>query len=345
MTTPVNDHVKGLIDQFNRTPTWVLAAMGAAGAVGGYWAATVLMRNKGRRESTVSTEAAGRAVTFNEVGGHDDLKRQIEKRIILPFREPLLFERFRKRAGGGILMYGPPGCGKTLLARATAGQCNARFFSAATSDVLDMWLGESERRLAAIFAKARAASPAVLFFDELDGLAANHHRETSHSSIISQFLSEMDGFAKRNRGLLILGATNVPWSIDTAFRRPGRFDRVLFVPPPDRAARVAIMKIQLSGRPTAADVDLGWIAERTAGFSGADLELLIEEATDAAIAASIEAGSDVPVRNDHLRAALKPLKPTTREWFAMARDHARLVKGTGLYDDMLRYLEANGLEG
>ncbi len=238
-------------------------------------------------------------------------------------------------------MYGPPGCGKTLLARATAGQCNATFFNVAVSDVLDMWLGESERKLAAIFARARAAAPAVLFFDELDGLAARQHRDSTHSGIISQFLAEMDGFAGKSSGVLVLGATNIPWAIDPAFRRPGRFDRVLFVPPPDRAARSAILRIQMTGRPAAQDVDLDWIAAQTAGFSGADLELLVEEAVDAAIQASLSARVDVPIGADHLRAALGQLRPTTQEWFAMVNDQARRANDGGQYDEALRFLIDN----
>jgi SpoVK/Ycf46/Vps4 family AAA+-type ATPase len=277
-------------------------------------------------------------ITFTEVGGHDELKRQIERRIITPFREPQLFERFKKNAGGGILMYGPPGCGKTLIARATAGQCNARFINIAISDVLDKWLGESEQKLAAIFADARARTPSVLFFDELDGLAATQHRESTHSGIVSQFLTEMDGFAKGNQGMLVLAATNVPWAVDPAFRRPGRFDRVLFVPPPDRTARVAILRIRLAGRPTAGDLGLESIAERTEGFSGADLELLVEQAVDAAIDASLSSRAEVPVRAEHLQAALSQTKPTTLPWFTMAREHAHRWSDGGQYSDLLRYL-------
>jgi transitional endoplasmic reticulum ATPase len=320
-----------------QTPTWVKVAAGVVGATSACLFISQIIRSKRPAKRTAPLQPARSKVTFAEVGGHEELKRQIERRIITPFREPSLFQRFKKRAGGGILMYGPPGCGKTLLARATAGQCGARFFNVGISDVLDMWLGESERKLSAIFATARAAAPAVLFFDELDGLTAQQHRESTHSSIISQFLAELDGFAS-NSGVLVLGATNVPWAIDPAFRRPGRFDRVLFVPPPDRAARLAILKIQMAGRPTAQDVDLDAIAGQTAGFSGADLELVVEEAVDAAIQASIAARAEVPVRGDHLRAALGQVRPTTQEWFTMARDQARHSNTCGQYDDALRHV-------
>jgi len=325
-------------------PTWAKVAMGVAAGAAACQLVHALRSGRARFSMTSSPKPQKQGpsrITFNEVGGHDELKRQIERRIITPFREPLLFERYKKRAGGGILMYGPPGCGKTLIARATAGQCNARFINIAISDVLDKWLGESEQKLSAIFADARARTPSVLFFDELDGLAATQHRESTHSGIVSQLLTEMDGFRGGNQGMLVLAATNVPWSIDPAFRRPGRFDRVLFVPPPDRAARLAILRIQLSGRPTAGDLGLESIAERTEGFSGADLELLVEMAVDAAVDASLSSRVDVPVRADHLKAALSQTKSTTLPWLTMAREHAHRWNNDAQYSDLLRYLAAH----
>ena len=282
-------------------------------------------------------------VTFAEVGGLADIKSQIEKRIILPFQKPSLFAKFKKKAGGGILLYGPPGCGKTLLARATAGQCNATFLNVAIEDVLDMYIGESERKLHALFDKARTTTPAVLFFDELEALAGKrqHTREATSSKLVSLFLSEMDGFVKNNAGVLILAATNVPWAVDPAFRRPGRFDRVLFVPPPDRAARSSILKILLGGRPVASNIDVDALAQRTSGFSGADLENLVDTAADHAIALSLDAGSEVPIDHKQLVAALAEIKPTTSEWLTTARNYARYANEGGQYDEVLEFLAKN----
>ncbi|HEY5925840.1 MAG TPA: ATP-binding protein, partial [Kofleriaceae bacterium] len=279
-------------------------------------------------------------VTFADVGGLDEIKVQIEKRIILPFQKPALFAKFKKKAGGGILLYGPPGCGKTLLARATAGQCNATFLNVAIEDVLDMYIGESERKLHALFEKARATTPAVLFFDELEALAGKRQytREAHTSKLVSQFLSEMDGFAKNNSGVLILAASNVPWAIDSAFRRPGRFDRVLFVPPPDRAARASILKILLGGRPVSSDIDTDALATRTSAFSGADLENLVDTAADRAIADSLARGGEVPISHAHLLAALAEIKPTTGEWLTTARNYARYANEGGQYDEVLAFL-------
>jgi transitional endoplasmic reticulum ATPase len=237
-------------------------------------------------------------------------------------------------------MYGPPGCGTTLLARATAGQCNATFLNVAIEDVLDMYIGESERKLHALFEKARASTPAVLFFDEIEALAGKRQytREQHSSKLVSQFLAEMDGFVKNNAGVLILAASNVPWAIDPAFRRPGRFDRVLFVPPPDRAARASILKLQLAGRPLADDIDADALAQRTSGFSGADLENLVDTAADRAIAASLAQGGEVPIAHAHLTAALAEIKPTTLEWLTTARNYARYANEGGQYDEVLAFL-------
>lgn len=283
-------------------------------------------------------------VTFADVGGLHELKKEIERRIILPYRKPSIFQRFKKRVGGGILLYGPPGCGKTLIARATAGECAAQFFNVAIADVLDMYIGESERKLHAIFEKARSSAPAVIFFDELEALAAKRQytREGTSSKLVSQFLSEMDGFAQNNAGVLILGATNVPWAVDSAFRRAGRFDRVLFVPPPDREARLAILRQLLAARPAAPNLELGPLAEKTRGFSGADLTNLVETAADEAIQASLDAGAEVPINRQHLSAALGMAKPTIQEWLTTARNYARYANESGHYDDVLAFLKRHG---
>jgi transitional endoplasmic reticulum ATPase len=286
---------------------------------------------------------AQQKVRFADVGGLSEIKSEIHKRIILPFQKPSLFARFRKRVGGGILMFGPPGCGKTLLARATAGECDATFFSVSISDILDMYIGESERKLHAIFEKARADVPAVMFFDEIEGLAAKRQfsREGNAAKLVSQFLAELDGFAKNNQGVLVMGATNVPWAVDPAFRRPGRFDRTLFVPPPDREARESILRLHFADRPSAG-IDYATLAKRTQAFSGADLEQLVEAGADAAIQDSLERGSEVAIEMKHCNAALETIKNTTIEWLTTARNYARYANEGGQYDEVLRFLERHG---
>jgi transitional endoplasmic reticulum ATPase len=285
-------------------------------------------------------EPKSRRVTFEDVGGLAGVKKEITRRILLPFQKPSLFQRFRKRVGGGILLYGPPGCGKTLLARATAGEAEASFWNVAISDVLDMYIGESERKLHALFEKARADAPSVMFFDELEALGGKRQytREGVSSKLVSQFLSEMDGFTQNNSGVLVLAATNVPWAIDPAFRRPGRFDRVLFVPPPDREAREAILRLLLAGRPTGEDVDVAAVARKTTGLSGADLENLVETAADEAIEASIAQEREVPMDQGHLLYALESVRPSTTEWLTTARNYARYANEGGQYDEVLEFL-------
>ncbi len=289
-------------------------------------------------------EPEAECVSFAQVGGLSEVKKTVHRKIILPFQKPGLFERFKKRIGGGILLYGPPGCGKTLLARATAGEVDAKFFNVAISDVLDMYIGESERKLHAIFDKARQSVPSVLFFDEVEALGGKrqYSREGTSAKVVSQFLSELDGFTRDNKGVLVLGATNVPWAIDPAFRRPGRFDRILFVPPPDREARRAILEIFLSARPREDRLDLDQVAKRTSGFSGADLHELVETAADEAIEASIAQGREVPLSDTHLRDALKIRRATTMEWLTTARNYARYANEGGQYDEVLAFLDKHG---
>jgi SpoVK/Ycf46/Vps4 family AAA+-type ATPase len=278
---------------------------------------------------------------FDDVGGLDEVKAQVRRKIIAPLEKPGLFEKFRRKSGGGVLMYGPPGCGKTLLARATAGEAGATFTAVQITDILDMYIGESERRLAEAFAEARERRPSVLFFDELEALAARRHygAQDHKASMVSTFLNEFDGANASNEGVLVLAATNVPWAIDSAFRRPGRFDRVLFVPPPDRPARLAILKGLLRDRPVAPGLKLESLAEGTTGYSGADLRNLVETAVDLAIEESSAGDLIQPVSRRHLDAARAEVRPTTAEWLSTARNYVRYGNEGGIYDDVARFLD------
>lgn len=283
------------------------------------------------------------STNFKDVVGLSEIKKLIHKKIILPFQKPSLFQRFKKKIGGGVLLYGPPGCGKTLLARATAGECNASFYNIEISDVLDMYIGESEQKLHAIFEKARADTPCVIFFDELEALAGKReYNKGNGGNIVSQFLTELDGYSQNNEGVLVLASTNVPWSIDSAFLRPGRFDRMFFVPPPDKEARQAIIEHYLNEKPTEGNINFATLAAKTGGFSGADIENLIDMATDEAIDESLESGIETDITFSHLKEALKACRATTIEWLTTARNYARYANDGGRYDDVLRFLNKHG---
>jgi SpoVK/Ycf46/Vps4 family AAA+-type ATPase len=274
------------------------------------------------------------------VGGMDALKEEIRLKIIHPLTHPELYKAYGKPIGGGILMYGPPGCGKTHLARATAGEISAAFVAVGINDVLDMWIGSSEKNLHALFEQARRNRPCVLFFDEVDALAASRsdmkHGHGRH--VINQFLSELDGVQSSNDGLLILAATNAPWHLDPAFRRPGRFDRILFVPPPDQTARAQILRVLIKGKPVA-DIDYDHIAKKTDAFSGADLKALIDQTIEAKLRDAMRDGVPKPIATKDLMAAIPTVRPSTREWFSTARNYALYANQGGAYDEVLKYMK------
>jgi AAA+ superfamily predicted ATPase len=278
-------------------------------------------------------------VNFAAVGGMEAVKEQIRLKIIYPLAHAEIYKAYGKATGGGILLYGPPGCGKTLLARATAGEISSGFLCIGINDVLEMWLGNSERNLHEVFETARRSAPCVLFFDEVDALGASRSdmRHSAGRHLINQFLSELDGAKSSNEGILVLGATNAPWHLDSAFRRPGRFDQVLFVPPPDEPARAEILRIHCRGKPVQ-DVDYVHVARKAENFSGADLKAVVETAVEAKLGEAMKTGRPLPISTKDLLGAAKRVRPSTSEWFATARNHALYANQGGTYDDILQYL-------
>jgi len=279
-------------------------------------------------------------IRFADVGGMEALKEEIRMKIIHPLTHPDLYKAYGKAIGGGILLYGPPGCGKTHLARATAGEVKAGFLAVGINEVLDMWIGQSERNLHEVFEQARANTPCVLFFDEVDALGASRSdlRHSAGRQLINQFLAELDGVQTSNEGVLILAATNAPWHLDSAFRRPGRFDRILFVPPPDAPARAAILRIQCRGKPIE-PLDYDLLGRKTEHFSGADLKAVVDVAVEQKLREAMKAGALRPLTTKDLLAAAGRLRPSTKEWFSTARNYALYSNQGGLYDDILKYLK------
>jgi SpoVK/Ycf46/Vps4 family AAA+-type ATPase len=293
----------------------------------------------GDRGGSIEPETERPRIKFSDVGGMDPLKEEIRLKIIYPLQQKELYEAYGKKIGGGILFYGPPGCGKTHLARATAGEISAAFLAVGINDVLDMWIGNSERNLHDIFERARRNAPCVLFFDEVDALGARRQDiQGSGRHLINQFLSELDGVQSNNDGVLILAATNAPWHLDSAFRRPGRFDRVLFVPPPDVAAREQILRLHCHGKPVE-DLDYAQVAKKTDNFSGADLKAVVDLAVEAKLQEAMKAGMLKKLSTKDLLQAAKSARATTTEWFATARNHALYANQGGIYDDIVKYMK------
>ncbi|WP_326697415.1 AAA family ATPase [Streptomyces sp. NBC_01754] len=275
-----------------------------------------------------------------DVGGMEEVKERLEAAFLAPLRNPELRKLYGKSLRGGLLLYGPPGCGKTFVARAVAGELGARFISVSVNDVLDMWIGNSERNMHEIFQTARRQAPCVVFLDELDALGAKRSRMASSGmrNTVNQLLTELDGVGAANEGVFVLAATNVPWDVDNALRRPGRLDRTLLVLPPDAPAREAILRYHLSERPIES-VDLGKLVKVTDGFSGADLAHLCESASETALLESARTGTVRLINMKDLLAAAKALRPSTEPWFATARNVAMYANDGGSYDDLMAYLK------
>ncbi|MEM4062198.1 MAG: CDC48 family AAA ATPase, partial [Desulfurococcaceae archaeon] len=248
-------------------------------------------------------------VRWSDVGGLEEVKQQLREAVEWPLRYPESFKRLGIDPPKGVLLYGPPGCGKTLLAKAVATESEANFIAVKGPEIFSKWVGESERAIREIFRKARQAAPCIVFIDELDALAPLRGLGYADSGVtervVSQLLTEMDGLEKME-GVVVMGATNRPDIIDPALLRPGRFDRIIYVPPPDRAARLEILKVHTRRMPLAEDVDLEKIADATEGYTGADLAALCKEA---AIIALREAGKPTKVTMKHFLKSMEAVKP------------------------------------
>ena len=281
---------------------------------------------------------------LSDVAGMELVKRRLNLSFLAPLKNPEMMKLYGKSLRGGLLLYGAPGCGKTFIARAVAGELGARFISIGLSDVLDMWIGSSEKNIHEIFARARRKAPCVLFFDEIDALGRKRSltRHNSHG-VINQLLAELDGVNQENEGIFVLAATNHPWDVDTALRRPGRLDRTVLVLPPDQTARESVLNLNLKGRPINDGIDIPSIAKQTNEFSGADLAYLVESAAEFAMEDSITTGKVRSITQNDFKRALREVRQSTRPWFEVARNYAMFANEGGVYDDLLEYLKVNRL--
>ena len=226
-------------------------------------------------------------VKWEDIGGLEDVKKNLQEMILYPIEHPDKFHKFGMTPSKGVLFYGPPGCGKTLLAKAVANECSANFISIKGPELLTMWFGESEANVREIFDKARAASPCVLFFDELDSIGSARGSSQGDAGgagdrVMNQLLTEMDGVGAK-KSLFFIGATNRPDILDEALLRPGRLDQLIYIPLPDKPSRISILKANLRKTPIAKDIDITFMAELTEGFSGADISELCQRAAKSAV--------------------------------------------------------------
>ncbi|WP_457550239.1 CDC48 family AAA ATPase [Archaeoglobus sp.] len=250
-------------------------------------------------------------VTWDDVGGLEDVKREIIEAVEWPLKYPEKFKKFGIRPPKGVLLYGPPGTGKTLIAKAVANEAEANFISVKGPELLSKWLGESEKAVRKIFKKARQVAPCIIFFDEIDAIAGMRGLEENRAveRVVNQLLTELDGLEELE-GVVVIGATNRPDIIDPALLRPGRFDRLVYVRPPDKKSRLAIFKIHTRNMPLAEDVDLEELADMTEGYVGADIEAVCREAVMLALRENINA-EKVHMRN--FLEALRKIKPSVSE--------------------------------
>ncbi len=251
-------------------------------------------------------------VTFQQIAGAEDVKLALREMIILPLKAPDKTKALGLKPGGGLLLFGPPGNGKTMLGKAVANELDAAFFYASGAEIRSKWHGESEKRLRRLMQAAKAHETAVLFFDEIDGLFPKRGGDSVvDNRVVNQFLAEIGGFEDSDSILLLLGATNSPWQIDPAVFRTGRFDQKIFIGLPDFDSRSAILKMNLQAVPCSGDIDLKLLADKLENYTGADIAGIITAAKRAALSRSINEDSEPLITGKDIESAFKYIPPST----------------------------------
>ncbi|MDW7731267.1 MAG: AAA family ATPase [Methanolobus sp.] len=275
-------------------------------------------------------------IGFSDIGGLEDVKEEIRKAIIYPFTHKELYQIYGQKAGEGILLYGPPGCGKTMMAKAAAKECGADFISVKTSSIVSKWVGASEKNIKQIFDTARQSEKAIIFFDEIDSVAVRRSESEDYAKrVVNEMLAQMDGVDTAGNDLLVLAATNEPWSIDPALRRPGRFSKLVFIPEPDLEARVAIFNIQLKKRPLDDTVDVRSLAAMTESYSGADIASICKEAADIPLGEALRGGNIRKISMQDFAAVIDKRKPSITSWYAGARKSIQKTGEEEVFSEIL----------
>jgi transitional endoplasmic reticulum ATPase len=257
-------------------------------------------------------------ITFEQVAGLDQVKEEIRLKMLYPFKHPELAAKFGVKPGGGVLMYGPPGTGKTLLARATAGELDATFFLVSPAEIMSKWVGEAEQNIKKLFDTARGEQRSIIFIDEIEALVPARRDEGSSvmQRVIPQILQAMEGFAKHEKGaapILFMGATNVPWQLDPAVLRPGRFDEKVYIPLPDQPARRKMLDIYLGKRPVDDAVNLDALAQKLDGYSGADIKYICDRAAIIPFMQSVATGQEGEITEAILNDVIEDTKKSVTQ--------------------------------
>lgn len=269
-------------------------------------------------------------VRLADVAGLDDVKQQIALKLIYPFTHPEEARRYGVKAGGGLLLYGPPGTGKTYIARAVAGELDAAFFVAKASNLMSQWFGKAEQNIAALFAAARREDKAVIFLDEIEALVPRRGGTASSvmPRVISEFLAQTQSLGDSGGGaVLLLGATNEPWAIDEAALRPGRFDELIYVGLPDEHARLRLLELSLQDRPLASDVDLPGLAQRLAGYSGADITYICQRVGQRAFLDAVEQDIERAMAQGDFEAVMTERRPSVTPELVRKFERFRTERG------------------